>query len=103
MNKAIPNTETAKKLMMEIDNLNEAMACVDRSITTIGRCLVLNCAMHPTARNSDTRSEWEASICTDMDTSSLADEQDAKTPEEAHENEFQMVSPSKATKITHQE
>ncbi|GBM03816.1 hypothetical protein AVEN_231292-1 [Araneus ventricosus] len=103
LKKDVPNSEIAKKVLMEIDTLNEAMACVDISIANTGRCPVLNCSMHPTARNSDTRSEGEASICTDMDTSSLADEQDPKTPEEAHENDFQMVLPCKAAKITHQE
>ncbi|GBO26036.1 hypothetical protein AVEN_270078-1 [Araneus ventricosus] len=80
MKKAIPNTEAAKKAMQNIEAYNEAMACVDRIISSYGEFPMLNCANHLLVTNADTRSEVNASSCTDMDTTTMADdpEQDTK-------------------------
>ncbi|GBO30211.1 hypothetical protein AVEN_135351-1 [Araneus ventricosus] len=94
LKKAHPHTEIAKKIMMDIDALNEAMASVDRIIASIVECPVLSCTNPPVARNAGTRSEGDASICTDMDTSSLADDQEqATTPPgegNADDEDFQI-------------
>ncbi|GBM90314.1 hypothetical protein AVEN_116305-1 [Araneus ventricosus] len=90
--------------MMDIDALNEAMTSVDRIIASIGECPVLNCTKHPAARNADSRSEGEASICTDMDTSYTTEKQSITPPGEGNDDDedFQMVSPRKEARETQQ-
>ncbi|GBM43001.1 hypothetical protein AVEN_88603-1 [Araneus ventricosus] len=79
MKKAIPNTAAAKKALQDIETYNEEMACVDRIISSYGEFPVLNCTKHPLVMNAGTRSEVDASSCTDMDTTTMVDDPEQAT------------------------
>ncbi|GBO34609.1 hypothetical protein AVEN_148414-1 [Araneus ventricosus] len=79
LKKLNPNSEEGEKVMNEVEMCNEALASVNEVIRYYGQCPVFNCAKHPAVMNADTRSEVDASSCTDMDTTSLADDQEQAT------------------------
>ncbi|GBL72851.1 hypothetical protein AVEN_128050-1 [Araneus ventricosus] len=83
------------------------MVSVDEVIALYGQCPVLNCTKHPPVVNSDARREVDASSCTDMETTRMADDpEQATTPpgeEKTEDDDFQMVLPRKAARETHLE
>ncbi|GBN17709.1 hypothetical protein AVEN_38815-1 [Araneus ventricosus] len=75
------NWEEGKKAVNEVERCNEALVSVNEVIRYYGQCPVLNCTKHPHVMNADTRSEVGASSCTDMDTTTMADDpEQATTP-----------------------
>ncbi|GBO15514.1 hypothetical protein AVEN_39212-1 [Araneus ventricosus] len=103
LKKTIPNSEAGIKAANDVDRFNRAMEAVNRILTMYGGCPVLNCTKHPSTGNEATSCELDATSCTEMDTTSLADDQEQTTtpPVEVNsdESEFQMVPPRKAAKI----
>ncbi|GBN67207.1 hypothetical protein AVEN_223019-1 [Araneus ventricosus] len=102
LKKSKPNSEAAIKAAKDVDRYKDAMRAVDEVLRLYGQCPVLNCTKHPLPGNDDTNNELDATSCTEMDTTSLADDNEQTTTppveENSGESEFQMVPPRKAQK-----
>ncbi|GBN76839.1 hypothetical protein AVEN_173184-1 [Araneus ventricosus] len=64
------------KAAKDVERFNIPMKLMDEVLTLYGGCPLLNCTKHPNTKNYDTHSEVDASSCTDMDTSSIVDDQE---------------------------
>ncbi|GBN81809.1 hypothetical protein AVEN_88294-1 [Araneus ventricosus] len=86
LKKLNPNSEEGKKVINQVERYNEALGSVNEVLRYYGQCPVLNCTKHPTVMSADTRSEMDDSSCTDMDTTSMADDQKQATTPPGEEN-----------------
>ncbi|GBO00038.1 hypothetical protein AVEN_171897-1 [Araneus ventricosus] len=107
LKKLNPNSEEGKKVINQVERYNEVLGSVNEVLRYYGQFPMLNCTKHPTVMNADTRSEMDGSSCTDMDATSMADDQEQATTPPGEENtkddDFQMVSPRKEARETHLE
>ncbi|GBN39015.1 hypothetical protein AVEN_58534-1 [Araneus ventricosus] len=92
LKRSSPNSEARIRKAKEVENFNEAMKIANEVIEMTGKCPVLNCSKHQDTKNEDTLIEVEATICTDMDTDSVVDDQElaATKPVEGKTDEKEL-------------